>query len=190
MQTIRCHHLLGPHECRMGACSIICVRSQIALDFGLQWCVKTVITLITSFSYVEGRRGKYNLKSISAWHHCIVYSFINVFVNHAKIYPGLIWMVCYGAVLVAGLQLDSIGEPSCTGNPTGPVTKGWAGSEHTSMSADNDVDRLRRLHHRSAEIQRRSLNKAREFFPPRMDQCDKESANKTRSSQFMLFSVL
>lgn len=70
------------------------------------------------------------------------------------------------------------------------VTKGRAGSEHTSMSADNDVDRLRRLHHRSTEIQRRSLNQAWEFFPPRMNQCDKERANETQSSQFMLFSVL
>lgn len=142
-----------------------------------------------SVSYVEGRRGQYNLKIISAWHHCIVYSFNNGFVNHAKIYPGLVWMVCYGAVLVAGLRLDSIGEPSCTGNPTGPV-RPWAGSERTSMSADNDVDRLRRLHHRSTEIQRRSLNQAWEFFPPHMNQCDKERANKTQSSQFMLFSVL
>lgn len=71
----------------------------------------------------------------------------------------------------------------------GPV-RPWAGSERTSMSADNDVDRLHRLHHRSTEIQRRSLNQAWEFFPPRMNQCDKERANKTQSSQFMLFSVL
>lgn len=96
-----------------------------------------------SVSYVEGRRGQYNLKIISAWHH-FIYSFNNGFVNHAKIYPGLIWMVCYGA----GLQLDSIGEPSCTGNPTGLVGP-WAWSEHTSMS----LDRLRRLHRRSTEIQ-------------------------------------
>lgn len=117
MQTIRCRHLLGPHECRMGACSTICVGSQIALDFGLKVMCENCNY---SVSYVEGRRGQYNLKIISAWHHCIVYSFNNGFVNHAKIYPGLIWMVCYGAVLVAGLRLDSIGEPSCTGKvPSG-----------------------------------------------------------------------
>lgn len=139
-----------------------------------------------SVSYVEGRRGQYNLKIISAWHHCIVYSFNNGFVNHAKIYPGLIWMVCYGAVLVAGLRLDSIGEPSSTGKvPSGHELGVNAQAWVLTMTSTAYVGYIIALQRFSAEVQIRP-----EFFPPRMNQCDKERANKTQSSQFMLFSVL